>query len=198
MLQVEAIARGPLSVRFHLPRPEISCPGQSGNRRCRALVDQQIQVVLSMRSCGQILLPQMSLMSHRQRLMQNISLWIVSVSVYYVAVRTIVLSRHGSNLAWPVIIHDIIHGLIRAKYSMLWIFRGLAGWKLRLRPLRFFYVQFKVSQTSHLIYVVLWAPRVSTAPGSHIPSNYEPGATLLNLSDRAQTVERTPYSVSLL
>ena len=35
----------------------------------------------------------------------------VSVSVYYVAVRTIVLSRHGSNLARPVIIHDIIHSL---------------------------------------------------------------------------------------
>ena len=28
------------------------------------------------------------------------------------AVRIIVLSRHGSNLARPVIIHDIIHGLI--------------------------------------------------------------------------------------
>ena len=28
------------------------------------------------------------------------------------AVRTIVLSRHGNNLARPVIIHDIIHGLI--------------------------------------------------------------------------------------
>ena len=36
----------------------------------------------------------------------------VSVSVYYVAVRTIVLSRHGSNLARPVVIRDIIHGLI--------------------------------------------------------------------------------------
>ena len=36
----------------------------------------------------------------------------ICVSVYYVAVRTIVLSRHGSNLARPVIIHDIIHGLI--------------------------------------------------------------------------------------
>ena len=35
----------------------------------------------------------------------------LSVSVYYVAVRTIVLSRHGSHLARPVIIHDIIHGL---------------------------------------------------------------------------------------
>ena len=37
---------------------------------------------------------------------------LLSVSVYYVAVRTIVLSRDGSNLARPVIIHDIIHGLI--------------------------------------------------------------------------------------
>ena len=36
----------------------------------------------------------------------------VSVSVYYVAVRTIVLSCHGSYLARPVIIYDIIHGLI--------------------------------------------------------------------------------------
>ena len=36
----------------------------------------------------------------------------VSVSVYYVTVRTIVPSRHGSSLARPVIIHDIIHGLI--------------------------------------------------------------------------------------
>ena len=35
----------------------------------------------------------------------------VSVSVYYVAVRTIVLSRNGSNLARPVTIHDIIHSL---------------------------------------------------------------------------------------
>ena len=34
-------------------------------------------------------------------------------------------------------------------------FLGFAGWKLRLRPLRLFYVQLKVSQTSHLIYVVL-------------------------------------------
>ena len=35
-----------------------------------------------------------------------------SVSVYYVAVRTIVLSRHWSNLARPIIIHDIIHSLM--------------------------------------------------------------------------------------
>ena len=36
----------------------------------------------------------------------------ISVSVYHVAVRNIVLSRHGSNLARLVIIHHIIHGLI--------------------------------------------------------------------------------------
>ena len=35
--------------------------------------------------------------------------YFVSVFVYYVAVRTIVLSRHGSSLARPVFIHDIIH-----------------------------------------------------------------------------------------
>ena len=78
-----------------------------------------------------------------------------------------------SNLARPVIIHDIIHSLMcMPSTPTLWIFWGLARWKLRLRPLRFFYVQLKVSQTSHLIYVVLWAPRhdiavlVYTAPGS--------------------------------
>ena len=36
----------------------------------------------------------------------------VSVSLYFVAVRTILLSRHGSNLARHVIIHDIIHSLM--------------------------------------------------------------------------------------
>ena len=59
---------------------------------------------------------------------------------------------------------------MHAKYSTLWIFWGLAGWKLRLRPLRFFYVQLKVSQTSHLIYVVLWAPRHDIA--ARCPSVY--------------------------
>ena len=42
----------------------------------------------------------------------NIASQSCSVSVYYVAVRTNVLSRHGSNLARPVIIHDIIHSLM--------------------------------------------------------------------------------------
>ena len=35
------------------------------------------------------------------------------------------------------------------------------------------------------------------SPGGH-PSNYEPGATLLNFSDRANHDERTPYSVYIL
>ena len=60
---------------------------------------------------------------------------------------------------------------MHAKYSTLWIFWGLAGWKLRLRPLRFFYVQFKVSQTSDLIYVVIWAPRHDIA--ARCPSVYD-------------------------
>ena len=59
---------------------------------------------------------------------------------------------------------------MHAKYSTLWIFWGLAWWKLRLRPLRFFYVQLKVSQASHLIYVVLWAPRHDIA--ARCPSAY--------------------------
>ena len=90
----------------------------------------------------------------------------VSVSVYYVAVRTIVLSRHGSNLARPVIIHDIIHGLIYVPSTpYCGFFGGLAGWKLRLRPLRFFYVQHKVSQISDLR-GSLSPTIVCTAPGS--------------------------------
>ena len=71
----------------------------------------------------------------------------ICISVYYVAVRTIVLSRHGSNLERPVIIHVIIHGLIYVPSTpCCGFFWGLAGWELRLRPLRFFYVQLKVSQ----------------------------------------------------
>ena len=40
---------------------------------------------------------------------QNLTLILETVSVYYVAVRTIVLSRHRSNLAKPVIIHGLIY-----------------------------------------------------------------------------------------
>ena len=48
----------------------------------------------------------------RYVIQKYIMIYCISVSVYYVAVRTIVLSCHGSNLARPVIIHDIIHGLV--------------------------------------------------------------------------------------
>ena len=82
-----------------------------------------------------------------------------SVSVYYVAVRTIVLMCHGSSLARPVIIQILFMALCACQVLHIVDFLGLAGWKLCLRPLRFFYVQLKVSQTSHLIYVVLWAPQ---------------------------------------
>ena len=46
----------------------------------------------------------------------------VSVSVYYVAVRTTVLSRHGSNLARPV----SIHGLIYVPSTPCWGFFGIS------------------------------------------------------------------------
>ena len=55
----------------------------------------------------------------------SISLYL-SLSVYYVAVRTIVLSRHGSNLARPVIIHDIIHGLIYVSSTPYCGFSGVS------------------------------------------------------------------------
>ena len=42
--------------------------------------------------------------------------WLVSVSVYYVAVRTIVLSRHGSNLARPVIIHGLMCQILHVDF----------------------------------------------------------------------------------
>ena len=54
---------------------------------------------------------------------------LLSVSVCYVAVRTIVLSRHWGYR------------------TTLWFFCRLAGWKLRLRPFRFFYVQLLVSSS---------------------------------------------------
>ena len=48
------------------------------------------------------------------------------VSVYYVAVRTIVLSHHGNNLARPVIIHDIIHSLMCMPSTPNWGFSGVS------------------------------------------------------------------------
>ena len=52
----------------------------------------------------------------------------VSVSVYYVEVRTILLSRHGNNLARPVISHDIIHGLIYVPSTPYRGFFGVSTW----------------------------------------------------------------------
>ena len=43
----------------------------------------------------------------------------VSVSVYYVAVRTIVLSCHGSYLARPVITHPIMNRARRCLTSVI-------------------------------------------------------------------------------
>ena len=73
---------------------------------------------------------------------------------------------------------------------MLWIFWGLTGWKLRLRPLRFF-LRPAQSQSDEPF---TWFSEPHeciqhlAVPGGH-PYNYQPSATLLNLSDRAQTVE---------
>ena len=50
------------------------------------------------------------------------------------AVRTIVLSRHGSNLARPVIIHDIIHSLIYVPSSLLHIVDFLGSRRRETAP----------------------------------------------------------------
>ena len=62
----------------------------------------------------------------------SMSCFSVSVSVYYVAVRTIVLSRHGSSLARPVIIHDINHGLYM--YQVLHIVDFLGSRRMETAP----------------------------------------------------------------
>ena len=121
----------------------------------------------------------------------------VPVSVYYVAVRTTVLSRHGSNLARPVIIHDIIHGLIYVPSTPCCGFFGVSP------DGNCAYVHWgSFTSNSKSVRQAIWFTWFSepheciqhlAVPGGH-PSNYEPGATLLNFSDRAQTVERTPYS----
>ena len=122
----------------------------------------------------------------------------VSISVYYVAVRTIVLTRHGSNLVRPVIIHDIIHGLIYVQSTPCCGFFGVSA------DGNCGYVHCgSFTSNSKSVGLAIWFTWFSephqciqhlAVPGGH-PSNYEPGATLLNFSDRAQTVERTPYSV---
>ena len=80
----------------------------------------------------------------------------------------------------------------------LWIFWGLAGWKLRLRPLRILLrpTLGQSDEPSDLRGSLSPTSVYSTwqSPDGH-PSNYEPGAKLLNFSDRANHDERTPYSV---
>ena len=79
----------------------------------------------------------------------------------------------------------------------LWIFWGLAGWKLPtsievlLRP-----TLGQSDEPSDLRGSLSPTSVYSTwqSPGGH-PSNYEPGATSPNFSDRANHDERTPYSV---
>ena len=86
-------------------------------------------------------------------------------------------------------------------------FGGLAGRKLRLRPLRLFYVQLYSSVRRANWFTWFSEPHDTTSlhacpsvysawcvPGGH-PSNYGPGPALLNFSDRANTDELTPYSV---
>ena len=116
----------------------------------------------------------------------------ISVSVYLVAVRNIVLSRHGSNLARLVIIHHIIHSLIYVDVlGSRRMETAPTSIEVFLRPTRS-----QSDESSDLRGSLSPTSVYSTwqSPGGH-PSNYEPGATLLNFSDRAQTVELTPYSV---
>ena len=128
------------------------------------------------------------------------SLYLYLYLYYYVAVRTIVLSRHGSNLARPVIIHDIIHGLIYVSSTPCCVFLGIS------LDGNCVYVHWgSFTSNSKSVRRAIWFTWFSepheciqhlAVPGGH-PSNYKPGTTLLNFRDRAQTVERTPYSVLL-
>ena len=59
----------------------------------------------------------------------------VSVYVYHVAVHTFVLSRHGSNLARLVIIHDIIHSLSACQVGLLHIVDFLGSRWMKTAPM---------------------------------------------------------------
>ena len=107
------------------------------------------------------------------------------LSVYYVAVRTIVLSRHGSYSARPVIIHDIIHGLIYGPSTPCCGFFGVSP------DGNCAYVHWgSFTSTSKSVRRAIWFTWFSepheciqhlAVPGGH-PSNYERGATLLNFA----------------
>ena len=112
--------------------------------------------------------------------------FLISVSVYYVAVRTIVLSRYESNLARPAIIYDIIHSLMCMPGTPPCGFSGISP------DGNCAYVHwgsFTSNSKSVIWFTWFSEPHDTTSlavPGGH-PSNYEPGATLLNFSDRADT-----------
>ena len=123
------------------------------------------------------------------------------------AVRTIVLSRHGSNLARPVVIHDIIHSLMCMPSTPHWGFSGVSpdgnsaptSIEVILSPTQSQSdepsdIRGSLSPTTRhrcTMSLCIWHMAV---PGGH-SSSYKPGATLLNFSDRTDTDETTPYSV---
>ena len=116
----------------------------------------------------------------------------VSVTVYYVAVRTIVLSRQGSNLARPVIIHDIIHSLMCMPSTPHCRFSGVSpdaptSIEVFLRPTQSQSdepsdLRGSLSPTTRHRCTMSLCIRHVAVPGGH-PSNYEPCATFFNLSD---------------
>ena len=120
------------------------------------------------------------------------------VSVYYVAVRTIVLSRHGSNLEGLLSFMISFMALYMCQVLHVVDFLGVSP------DGKCAYVHWgSFTSNSKSVRRAIWFTWFSepheciqhlAVPGGH-PSNYEPGATLLSFSDRAQTVKRTPYSV---
>ena len=109
-------------------------------------------------------------------------------------IQFIVLSRHGSNLARPVIIHDINHGLIYVPSTPYCGFSGVSP------DGNCAYVQWG-SFTSNsksvrraILFTWFCEPHECiqhlAVPGGH-PSNYETGATLLNFR---RQIEQTPMS----
>ena len=107
----------------------------------------------------------------------------VSVSVYYVAVRTIVLWRHivdfsgvspNGNCAY------VRWGSFMSNSSSV----RRAIW----------FTWYSESHNTTSLHACPSVYNIWCAPGGH-PSNYGPGPALLNFSDRANTDELTPYSV---
>ena len=109
------------------------------------------------------------------------------------AVRTIVLSRHGSNLARSVIIHDIIHGLIYVPSTPYCGFFGVSPDGNCAYVRWGYFTSNSKAVRSHLIYVVLWAPRV------YVYSTWQSQAVTHPIMNRARrcftsVIEQTPMS----